>query len=154
MCKFIKTFDDYETPMVPVEVNITKEGIAIVAMQFLRDLGKNYDLRKNRRYNPGIGNSAWFTERFYEWSENNRTQCRMICFYYPDEEKRKKPYLALLIGDLVLDFTHKKLSKDRKENFYIGPPKSYIKYGYNEYEILDDFPSWVENSNSLKRKNT
>jgi hypothetical protein len=103
----------------------------------------------NKEYDNEIGNSVWFTKRFYEWAENNRTQCRIIYFYDSDDEE-KKPHIAIIIEDLVLDFTHKKLSEDPKEKFYIGHPKTYIKYGYDKYELLDDFPNWTEKAKSLK----
>jgi hypothetical protein len=149
MMRFIKTFDDYETPIVPFEVNITRQGIETVANQFIEYIGNIYKLRRNKEYDNEIGNSVWFTKRFYEWAENNRTQCRIIYFYDSDDEE-KKPHIAIIIEDLVLDFTHKKLSEDPKEKFYIGHPKTYIKYGYDKYELLDDFPNWTEKAKSLK----
>jgi hypothetical protein len=152
MMKFIRTFDDYETPMVPVELNVTKEGIAVLANEFMRALGKDYDLRKDRAYDPKIGNDAWYTERFFEWSENSRTPSRIIYFYHDEEGKNHEPHMAILLGDLVLDFAHKKLSKDRKEKFSILKIKDYEKYGFKEYEILDEFPSWVDDINPLKSK--
>ena len=150
MMKFIRTFDDYETPMVPVELNITEDGIASLGTEFLRDLGKTYDLRRDKAYDPELGNDAWYVERFYQWAENNRTPCRIIYFYHPEEAKGKEPHMAILIGDLVLDFAHKKLSKDRKEKFAIKSPKDYQKYGFKKYEIVDEYPSWVDDIRPLK----
>lgn len=152
MRRFIKTFDDYETPMVPVELNITREGIASIANEFLRELGKNYDLRRDKAYDPELGNDAWYVERFYQWAENTKTPCRIIYFFHPEEAKGKDPHMAIIIGDLVLDFAHKKLSKDRKEKFAITPPKDYEKYGFREYDLLDDYPSWTEEINPLRPK--
>ena len=152
MMKFIRTYDDYETPMVPVELNVTKEGVATLANEFLRELGKSYDLRRDRAYDKDLGNDAWYTERFFEWGENSRTPARIIYFYHEEEGKNQEPHMAILLGELVLDFTHKKFSKDRKEKFAVLPIKNYEKYGFKEYEILDEFPSWVDEIKPLKSK--
>jgi hypothetical protein len=149
--KFIRTFDDYENKSVPYNVNITKEGIATVANEFLRELEKDYDLRVGKSFNPKIGNCAWFVDEFYSWSENNRIPGRVI--YFPETEKAKEAHVAILIGDLVLDFTHKQFSKDPKEKFSILPIKAYKKYGYDEnYDLYDGLPDWVTDIHSLKEK--
>lgn len=149
--KFIRTFDDYENKSVPYTVNITKEGIANVGNEFLREMGKDYDLRNGKEFNPRIGNSAWFVDEFYTWSENNRIPGRII--YFPETEKAKDAHIAILIGDLVLDFTHKQFSKDKREKFSILPIKAYKKYGYDEnYELYDGLPDWVTDIHPLKEK--
>jgi hypothetical protein len=149
--KFIRTFDDYENKLVPYNVNITKEGIATVANEFLRELEKDYDLRVGKPFNPKIGNCAWFVDEFYSWSENNRIPGRVI--YFPETEKANHAHVAILIGDLVLDFTHKQFSKDPKEKFSILPIKAYKKYGYDEnYDLYDGLPDWVTDIHSLDEK--
>lgn len=140
--RFIKTFDDYENQIVPVELNVTKEGIENLANEFLSGLKKNYDLRENKPFNKKKGNCAWFTQEFYQWAENNRIPCRII--YFPETNKAKDAHIAILIGELVLDFAHKQFSKDPKEKFSVLPMKSYKKYGYSDrVEIIDEFPAWV-----------
>lgn len=143
MRKFIKTFDDYENQFVPFELNVTKEGIANLGNQFLREIGKNYKLGGDKDFNKKKGNCGWFTQEFYQWAENNKTPCRII--YFPETKKAKEAHIAILIGELVLDFTHKQFSKDPKEKFSVLPIKDYKKYGYLEdkIEILDEFPNWV-----------
>lgn len=149
--KFIRTFDDYENKAVPYNVNITKDGVANVANEFLRELEKNYDLRVGKPFNPKKGNDAWFTDEFYSWSENNRVPSRII--YFSETEKAKNPHLAILIGDLVLDFTHKQFSNDPKEKFSILPIDAYKKYGYDEnYDVYDGLPDWVTDIHPLKEK--
>ena len=105
MNKFIRTFDDYETPMVPYSLNVTKEGISNLADRFLKEVGKNYDLRKGKEFNKKKGNCAWFTEFFYEWSEINRIPVKII--YFDETSTAKDTHIAILLGDFVLDFAYK-----------------------------------------------
>jgi hypothetical protein len=149
--KFIRTFDDYENQMVPTTFKVTKEGVANIANQFLRDLGKNYDLRNGKEFNPRKGNDAWYVQEFYQWAENNKTPVRIV--YFPETEKAKKGHIAILIDDLVLDFTHKQFSKDKKDKFSILPLKEYKKYGYSDkLEILDEIPGWIDDIYPLEEK--
>jgi hypothetical protein len=152
MFKFIRTFDDYDTPILPFGLKITKEGVENLADQFLEDLGRDYNLRKNKQFDPKEGNCAWFTETFYEWSEINNIPARII--YFPETDKTKNAHIAILIGEFVLDFTHKQFSKDSKEIFSINKPKHYEKFGYDvdDAQVVDEFPSWVEDLYPLKEK--
>jgi hypothetical protein len=148
MMRFIRTFDDYENQIVPVELNITKYGIENLANEFLRNLKKSYDLRVGKPFNKNKGNCAWFTQEFYQWAENNRIPCRII--YFPETEEAKDAHVAILIGKLVLDFAHKQFSKDSKEKFSILPMRKYRKYGYSDkVEVLDEFPSWITSISPL-----
>lgn len=148
--RFITTFDDYENKLVPYNVNITKEAIANLGNEFLRELGKDYHLGVGKPFNSKIGNAAWFTDEFYTWSENNRIPGQVI--YFEKTEKAKNPHVAIIIGDLVLDFTHKKFSKDPDEKFSVLPVKSYQKYGYEGYETYDGLPDWVSEIHPLKER--
>ena len=150
--KFISTFDDYENKFVPYNVNVTKEGVLALAEDFLRDLGKNYHLDVGKPFDKNKGNCAWFTEEFYNWSENNRVPGRII--YFSETEKAKDAHVAILIGDLVLDFTHKQFSKDPKEKFSILPIEEYKKYGYDveTYEVYDGLPNWITDMHPLREK--
>lgn len=149
--KFIRTFDDYENKFVPYEVNINKDGVANIGNEFLRELGKDYDLRIGKPFNPKIGNCSWFVDEFYTWAENNRLPVRII--YFPETEEAEDAHIAILIGELVLDFIHKQFSKDSKEKFSILPIKAYKKYGYDEnYELYDGLPDWVTDIHPLKEK--
>ena len=137
--------------MVPTTFKVTKEGVANIANQFLRDLGKNYDLRNGKEFNPRKGNDAWYVQEFYQWAENNKTPVRIV--YFPETEKAKKGHIAILIDDLVLDFTHKQFSKDKKDKFSILPLKEYKKYGYSDkLEILDEIPGWIDDIYPLEEK--
>ena len=143
MMKFIRTFDDYENQMVPTSFRVTKSGVENIADQFLRDLGKNYDLRVGKEFNKKKGNCAWYVQEFYQWCENNRTPVRIV--YFPETEKAKDAHIAILVDDLVLDFAHKQFSKDKKEKYSVLPLKDYKKYGYSdEIEVLDEVPNWIE----------
>ena len=128
MMKFIRTFDDYENQMVPTSFRVTKSGVENIADQFLRDLGKNYDLRVGKEFNKKKGNCAWYVQEFYQWCENNRTPVRIV--YFPETEKAKDAHIAILVDDLVLDFAHKQFSKDKKEKYSVLPLKDYKKYGF------------------------
>jgi hypothetical protein len=152
MFKFIRTFDDYDTPILPYNLNVTKEGIENLADGFLKDLGKDYDLRKDKPFDKKKGNCAWFTESFYEWCEINNIPARII--YFPETDKAKDAHVAILIGDFVLDFTHKQFSKDPKDNFAVNKVKHYEKFGYNtgEAEVVDEFPSWIDSIHPLDDK--
>lgn len=141
--KFIRTFDDYENQMVPTSFKVTKPGIENIANQFLKDLGKNYDLRAGKEFDPKKGNCAWYVQEFYQWCENNKTPVRIV--YFPQTEKAKDAHTAILIDDLVLDFAHKQFSKDKNEKYSVLPLKAYKKYGYSDkMEVLDEVPSWIE----------
>lgn len=143
MMKFIRTFDDYENQMVPTSFKVTKPGIENIANQFLKDLGKNYDLRAGKEFDPKKGNCAWYVQEFYQWCENNKTPVRIV--YFPQTEKAKDAHTAILIDDLVLDFAHKQFSKDKNEKYSVLPLKAYKKYGYSDkMEVLDEVPSWIE----------
>lgn len=149
--RFIRTFDDYEVASVPYDVNITKDGVASLANEFLRELKKNYHLRVGKPFDPKVGNCAWFTDEFYTWSENNRLPAKVI--YFPETEKAKNAHVAILFGDLVLDFAHKQFSKDEREKFSVLPVKAYSDYGYDEnYELYDGLPNWVTDLHPLKPK--
>lgn len=151
MMKFIRTFDDYENQMVPTSFKVTKSGVENIANQFLRDLGKDYDLRVGKEFNPKKGNCAWYVQKFYQWAENNRTPVRIV--YFPETEKAKDAHIAILIDDLVLDFAHKQFSKDKKEKYSILPLKDYKKYGYSDkMEVLEEVPSWIEDIYPLDEK--
>ena len=151
MMKFIRTFDDYENQMVPTSFRVTKSGVENIADQFLRDLGKNYDLRVGKEINKKKGNCAWYVQEFYQWCENNRTPVRIV--YFPETEKAKDAHIAILVDDLVLDFAHKQFSKDKKEKYSVLPLKDYKKYGYSdEIEVLDEVPSWIEDIYPLDEK--
>lgn len=151
MMKFIVTFDDYENQMVPTSFKVTKPGIENIADQFLRDLRKNYDLRVGKEFDEKKGNDAWYVQQFYQWCENNGTPVRIV--YFPETEKAKKDHIAILIDDLVLDFTHKQFSKDKGERYSVLPLKKYMKYGYSDkMEVLDEVPSWIEDIYPLDEK--
>jgi len=142
MMKFIVTFDDYENRMVPTSFKVTKYGVENIADQFLRDLRKNYDLRVGKEFDEKKGNAAWYVQEFYQCAENNRTPVRIV--YFPETEKAKDPHIAILVDDLVLDFAHKKFSKDKNEKYSVLPLKAYKKYGYSDkMEVLDEVPSWI-----------
>lgn len=129
--------------MVPTSFKVTKAGVENIADEFLRELGKDYDLRTGKEFDSKKGNDAWYVQEFYQWAENNRTPVRIV--YFPETEKAKEGHIAILIDDLVLDFTHKQFSKDKKEKYSVLPLKSYKKYGYSDkMEILDEVPSWIE----------
>jgi hypothetical protein len=149
--KFIRTFDDYENQMVPTSFRVTKSGVENIADQFLRDLGKNYDLRVGKEFDRKKGNCAWYVQEFYQWCENNRTPVRIV--YFPETEKAKDAHIAILVDDLVLDFAHKQFTKDKKEKYSVLPLKDYRKYGYSdEIEVLNEVPSWIEDIYPLEEK--
>ena len=151
MMKFIRTFDDYENQMVQTSFKVSKPGVENIADQFLRDLGKNYDLRVGKEFDKKKGNCAWYVQEFYQWCENNRTPVRIV--YFPETEKAKDAHIAILVDDLVLDFAHKQFSKDKKEKYSVLPLKAYMKYGYSDkIEVLDEFPNWIEDIYPLDEK--
>jgi hypothetical protein len=152
MFKFIKTFDDYDTPILPYNFNVTKEGIENLADGFLKDLGKDYDLRKGKPFDKKKGNCAWFTESFYEWCEINNIPARII--YFPETEKAKDAHIAILIDDFVLDFAYKQFSKDKDQVYKISKLKEYSKLGYDpgKTEVVDEFPSWIDDIYPLDAK--
>lgn len=151
MMKFIRTFDDYENQMVPTSFKVSKPGVENIADQFLRDLGKNYDLRVGKEFDKKKGNCAWYVQEFYQWCENNRTPVRIV--YFPETEIAKDAHIAILIDDLVLDFAHKQFSKDKKERYSVLPLKAYKKYGYSDkIEVLDEVPNWIEDIYPLDEK--
>ena len=150
--KYIRTFDDYETPMVPYTLNVTKEGIENLADSFLKEVRKDYDLGKGKEFNKKKGNCAWFTEFFYEWSEINRVPAKII--YFDETEKAKDAHVAILIGDFVLDFAYKQFSKDKDQLYKVSKLREYSKLGYDpdKTEVVDEFPSWIDDIYPLDAK--
>ena len=74
--------------------------------------------------------------------------------YFPETEKAKDAHVAILIGDFVLDFTHKQFSKDAKDDYSVNKVKHYEKFGYNvdDAEVVDEFPSWIDSIYPLEDK--
>ena len=152
MFKFIRTFDDYDTPILPSGLSITKEGVENLANSFLEEMEEDYDIGRNKPFNKKSGNCAWFTESFYEWSEINNVPARII--YFPETKKAKDAHIAILLGGFVLDFTHKQFSKDPKDNFSVNKIEHYKKFGYDvdDIEVVDEFPSWIDDIYPPKEK--
>jgi len=156
--KYIKLYESYVATLNsdynPMVTNVPDipGGYDKLADSFLYDLGKNYDLRKGKPFDKEIGNCAWFTQEFIRWCELQRIPMQII--YFPETEKAKDAHVAPYSNGLVIDFAYKQFSKDKKEKFKIGKPEDYKKFGYDpdKADILDEFPNWITDIFSLKKK--
>ena len=83
--RYLKFFESYTatntdySAMVFTVPNF-KDDFEKLAEAFLRDLSKDYDIRKGKEYDSELGNDAWFTQKFFEWCEAQRLPIRIIYF--------------------------------------------------------------------------
>jgi hypothetical protein len=155
--RYIKLFESYTSAnsdysaMVSTVPNF-KNDFEKLAEAFLRDLGKNYVLRKGEKFNPKIGNCAWYSKMFFTWCENQRLPIKLI--YFDETDSKKEAHIAPYLEGWVIDFTYKQFSMDPDQSFKVGKPEDYKKLGYSlsQENIYDEFPSWIETIYSLKRR--
>ena len=152
--RYLKFFESYTatntdySAMVFTVPNF-KDDFEKLAEAFLRDLSKDYDIRKGKDYDPELGNDAWLTQKFFEWCEAQRLPIRIIYF-----DKGETGHVAPFLEGWVIDFAYKKISKNPKQSFRVGKPEDYEKLGYKtgRENIYEEFPDWIEKIYSLKKK--
>lgn len=129
-----------------------KDDFEKLAESFLRDLSKDYDIRKGKEYNPKIGNDAWLTQKFFEWCELQRLPIKTIYF---DKTNGEEGHIAPYLEGWVIDFAYNKLSKRNKKSLRVGKPEDYEKLGYltGRENIYEEFPEWIQGIYSLKKIN-
>lgn len=155
--RYIQLFESYTATNADYSAMVFnvpnfKEDFEKLAEAFLRDLGKDYDLRKGEKFDPKIGNCAWYSKKFFEWCENQRLPIKLI--YFDETKKNKEAHIAPYLEGWVIDFTYKQFSDNSKQSFRVGKPEDYEKLGYvlSPENIYDEFPNWIETIYSLKKK--
>lgn len=156
--KYLSLFETYTATLnsdyLPVVTSVPhiKAGCERLAEVFLDELGKEYDLRKGKKFDKEIGNCAWFTLEFFRWCENQRLPVKVI--HFPETSKAKDAHVAPYLQGFVIDFAHKQFSQNPKDRFKVSEPKQYSKYGYDpsQADILDEFPNWIQTIHPLKKK--
>jgi hypothetical protein len=155
--KYLKFFESYTATNADYSAMVFnvpnfKDDFEKLAEAFLRDLGENYDLRKGKEFDPKVGNAAWFANKFFTWCENQRLPIRL--FYFDATDKNKEAHIAPYLEGWIIDFTYKQFSKDPKQALRVGKPEDYEKLGYklSQENVYDEFPSWIEEIYSLKKK--
>lgn len=153
--RYIKLFESYTAANADYSAMVSnvpnfKDDFEKLAEAFLRDLSKDFVIRKNKEYDPKIGNDAWFTQKFFEWCELQRLPIKTIYF---DKVDGEDGHIAPYLEGWVIDFAYNKLSKKNKA-LRVGKPEDYEKLGYStrRENIYDEFPDWIEKIYSLKKK--
>lgn len=123
--KYIKTYKIFESDL---ELNS-------VATEFINHLSKFYDLRLGKIFNKDVANCAWFTKEFSDWSKSNDIDSKFIYF-----DSDTEAHIAPFINNKVLDFTVKQFTKNPDDNYLILSPEEYKKFGYNNFQILNELP--------------
>jgi hypothetical protein len=126
----LKLFEEFER-----ETAMAKN---VAANRFLRELEKEYDLRKGKPFDKNKGNCAWFTVTFSEWATKNGIEHKIV--YFPETSAAPEAHIAPIVGNEVIDFAHKQFSKNSNELYKISKPDDYKKFGYKSWEIYDELP--------------
>ena len=126
--KHIKTWQIFES----------NDYLDSLAIQFINDLSKKWDLRLGKPFDKEKANCAWFTTEFVNWSKTNSLDVKII--YFDDSEEA---HIAPYIDGFVLDFTIKQFTKNPDDNYLITKPEDYREFGYLNFEIIDELPSWL-----------
>jgi len=155
--RYIQLFESYTATNADYSAMVSnvpnfKDDFEKLAEAFLRDLSKDYDIRKGKDFDKKIGNCAWFTQKFFEWCENQRLPVRII--YFDETDKNQDAHIAPFLEGWVIDFTYKQFSKNPKQDFRVGKPEDYEKLGYKtgRENIYEEFPDWIDEIYSLKKK--
>lgn len=109
-----------------------------IAQTFLEELSKIYDLRLNKPFDKEKANCSWFTKEFTKWCNINSIPYEVVYF-----DSETEAHIATLVNNKIIDFTIKQFTKNPKDNYKLTIMSDYKKFGYPEYEILDEVPDWV-----------
>lgn len=146
--KHLKVYESYSATnadYLPIITNVPhfKEDYKSLAEQFLGVVRKDYITGKDKPYSTKYGDDSWYTQEFFRWCELLGIPVKVIYF---QKNGDLDDHVAIFLNGYIIDFTHKKLSKNPKDNYYVGNAKDYLEYGYSEdkIDILEEFPSWVE----------
>jgi hypothetical protein len=116
----------------------SSDGLNDVANQFIADISKSYDLRFGQEFDKNKANCAWFTGEFYRWSKSKGLDVKVVYF-----DSNIEAHIAPMIDGKVIDFAVKQFTKNPNDDYLILTPEDYRKWGYEVYEILDEFPDWA-----------
>jgi hypothetical protein len=105
---------------------------------FINEYSIKYDLRLGEPFNKEKANCAWFTDTFFKWAKEKDLPVKIVYF-----DSDKEAHIAPIINDTVIDFTIKQFTKDANEDYKLSSPDYYKKYGYDNFEILNEIPNWA-----------
>ncbi len=106
-----------------------------LAIQFVTDMSKIYDLRFGKPFDKNKANCAWFTIQFFNWAKSKGLDVKVVYF-----DSDVEAHIAPLVNDKVFDFAVKQFTKNPNDNYLILNPEDYQKWGYQSFEIYDELP--------------
>jgi len=126
---YLKTFETFEE----------RNDLGYLAKSFLDEMAPQYDLRLGEEFDKEKANCAWFTKEFLNWAESEGYDFKVAYLICDDPQHH---HTAPYKDGKIIDFTIKQFTNNPKDDYIISTPEDYEQYGYNEFEILDEVPSW------------
>ena len=125
--RYLKTYKLFES-----------QNLDSLANQFLDEYSNQYDLRLGRSFDKEKANCSWFTKEFYNWVKSKSIDVKIVYF-----DSDVEAHIVPMIDGQTIDFSVKQFTKNSDDDYLILKPEDYIKWGYSEYEVLDEFPDWA-----------
>ena len=125
--RYLKTYKVFES-----------QNLDSLANQFLDEYFQQYDLRLGKPFDKEKANCSWFTKEFYNWAKSKSIDVQIVYF-----DSDREAHIAPMIDGQIIDFSVKQFTKNPEDDYLILTPEDYSKWGYLEYEILDEFPHWA-----------
>jgi 4a-hydroxytetrahydrobiopterin dehydratase len=134
--KYLKTYKLFES-----------QNLDSLANQFLDEYSHQYDLRLGKPFDKEKANCSWFTKEFYNWAKSKSIDVKIVYF-----DSDVEAHIVPMIDGQTIDFSVKQFTKNSDDDYLILKPEDYIKWGYSEYEVLDEFPDWATVMSASKSK--
>lgn len=125
--RYLKTYKLFES-----------QNLDSLANQFLDEYSNQYDLRLGKSFDKEKANCSWFTKEFYNWVKSKSIDVKIVYF-----DSDVEAHIVPMIDGQTIDFSVKQFTKNSDDDYLILKPEDYIKWGYSEYEVLDEFPDWA-----------
>jgi len=134
--KYLKTYKLFES-----------QNLDSLANQFLDEYSHQYDLRLGKPFDKEKANCSWFTKEFYNWAKSKSIDVKIVYF-----DSDVEAHIVPMIDGQTIDFSVKQFTKNSNDDYLILASDDYSKWGYSEYEILDEFPDWATVMSASKSK--
>jgi 4a-hydroxytetrahydrobiopterin dehydratase len=134
--KYLKTYKLFES-----------QNLDSLANQFLDEYSHQYDLRLGKPFDKEKANCSWFTKEFYNWAKSKSIDVKIVYF-----DSDVEAHIVPMVDGQTIDFSVKQFTKNPDDDYIILAPEYYSKWGYSEYEILDEFPDWTTVMSASKSK--
>ena len=134
--KYLKTYKLFES-----------QNLDSLANQFLDEYSHQYDLRLGKPFDKEKANCSWFTKEFYNWAKSKSIDVKIVYF-----DSDVEAHIVPMIDGQTIDFSVKQFTKNPDDDYLILASDDYSKWGYSEYEILDEFPDWATVMSASKSK--